>query len=135
MGQPQAHQASPSAQERLASLDFLRGISILGVIAVHTGAAFPTPWAALNSALATGRFGVQIFFLVSAYTMCLMWQKRVGEKAPIRKFYIRRFLRIAPLFWLAVFVYFVARRHPLLSSIQQLLLSLSFLHEIGRAHV
>ncbi|MGY4373336.1 peptidoglycan/LPS O-acetylase OafA/YrhL [Bradyrhizobium sp. i1.3.6] len=37
-------------------------------------------------------------------TMCLMWTQRT-ETDPTRKFYIRRFLRIAPLFWLAIPVY------------------------------
>lgn len=34
-----------------------------------------------------------------------MWQKRCGEPYPIKNFYIRRFLRIAPLFWLAIPIY------------------------------
>lgn len=34
-----------------------------------------------------------------------MWQKRAGEPHPIKNFYIRRFLRIAPLFWLAIPIY------------------------------
>ncbi len=37
-------------------------------------------------------------------TMCLMWTQRT-EANPTRKFYIRRFLRIAPLFWLAIPLY------------------------------
>ena len=55
---------------RLPSLDLLRGLSILAVIAVHTAAAIPTGIGSLDSVLAAGRFGVQLFFFVSAYTMC-----------------------------------------------------------------
>jgi peptidoglycan/LPS O-acetylase OafA/YrhL len=40
------------------------------VIAVHTAAAIPTGIGSLDSVLAAGRFGVQLFFFVSAYTMC-----------------------------------------------------------------
>lgn len=113
---------------RLASLDLLRGLSILGVIAVHTAAAIPTGIGSLDSILAAGRFGVQLFFFVSAYTMCYMWHKREGEIAPIRRFYLRRFLRIAPLFWLAIAVYFVLSQRSLQASWTQLLLSSTFLH-------
>lgn len=37
--------------------------------------------------------------------MCYMWEQRKGEQRPIANFYIRRFLRIAPLFWLAIPLY------------------------------
>lgn len=52
-----------------------------------------------------GRFGVQLFFVVSAYTMCMMWDARADEKHRIAAFFSRRILRIAPLFWLAIPVY------------------------------
>jgi len=52
-----------------------------------------------------GNLGVQLFFLVSAMTMCLMWQQRAGESDRQLKFYIRRFFRIAPLFWMAMCFY------------------------------
>ena len=113
---------------RLPSLDLLRGLSILGVIAVHTAAAIPTGIGPLDSVLAAGRFGVQLFFFVSAYTMCYMWQKRQGEATPVRNFYLRRFLRIAPLFWLAIAFYFALSKQSLAASWTQLLLSSSFLH-------
>ena len=113
---------------RLPSLDLLRGLSILGVIAVHTAAAIPTGIGSLDSVLAAGRFGVQLFFFVSAYTMCYMWQKRQGEATPVRNFYLRRFLRIAPLFWLAIAFYFALSKQTLAASWTQLLLSSSFLH-------
>jgi peptidoglycan/LPS O-acetylase OafA/YrhL len=50
-------------------------------------------------------YGVQLFYIVSALTMCLMWQRRAAEDQPALKFYIRRFFRIAPPFWLAMIGY------------------------------
>jgi len=47
---------------RRASLDLVRGLSIQGVIVFHTGAVFPTGIRTLDWALATGRFGVKLFF-------------------------------------------------------------------------
>jgi hypothetical protein len=57
-----------------------------------------------------------------------MWQKRQGEATPVRNFYLRRLLRIAPLFWLAIAVYFALSKRSLAASWTQLLLSSSFLH-------
>lgn len=91
--------------ERFNTLDFLRGIAILGVISVHASLSFPTEGNKINFLLSFGMYGVQLFYLVSAITMCLMWEYRIGDPTPVKNFYIRRFLRIAPLFWLAIPIY------------------------------
>jgi peptidoglycan/LPS O-acetylase OafA/YrhL len=49
-----------------------------------------------------GTHGVQLVFLVSAFTMCHLWTLRRAEPDPARRFYPRRVARIAPLFWLAM---------------------------------
>jgi exopolysaccharide production protein ExoZ len=90
---------------RITSLDTLRGAAVVGVVCVHTSRVLPTSIGALDAGLSYGRFGVQLFFLVSAFTMCYMWQQRAGEPFKARNFYIRRFLRIAPLFWLCIPLY------------------------------
>lgn len=87
---------------RSHTLDFLRGLAILGVIANHVSQSFPSNIQAIDSAFLCGWTGVDVFYFVSAMTMCLMWIQRAGETSPTRKFYIRRALRIAPLFWLAI---------------------------------
>jgi exopolysaccharide production protein ExoZ len=90
--------------DRIASLDSCRGIAILMVLAFHVSVTYkPGAWVARLAVL--GNLGVQLFFLVSAVTMCLMWNQRRGESRRTRKFYIRRFLRIAPLFWFAIVFY------------------------------
>lgn len=91
--------------ERNYSLDFLRGIAIIGVIAVHTSQGFTTNIAHLDYLLGLGRFGVQLFFVVSAITICAMWLHRRHEANHKRNFLIRRISRIAPLFWLGIVVY------------------------------
>lgn len=93
------------AQARSGSLDVLRGVAILGVVAVHCSESFPVGIPLVDAAIGLGRFGVQLFFLVSAFTMCLIWDRRSGERSPVKRFYLRRGLRIAPLFWLAIPVY------------------------------
>ncbi|MDN3274155.1 acyltransferase [Frankia sp. RB7] len=91
---------------RSHSLDFLRGLAIVGVMAIHISQSFPSNIHAVDYAFMCGWTGVNVFYFVSAMTMCLMWTQRL-EANPTGKFYIRRALRIAPLFWLAIPVYLV----------------------------
>lgn len=104
-----ARRAGADAGERQRTLDLLRGLAISGVIAIHVGQQFPSGLRPLDVLFASGWVGVNIFYLVSGWTMCLMWVQRAGEQHPIRNFYIRRLLRIAPLFWLAIPIYLAAR--------------------------
>lgn len=89
---------------RSHSLDLLRGLAIVGVMAIHVSQSFPSNIRAVDFAFMCGWTGVNVFYFVSAMTMCLMRTQRT-ETNPTRKFYIRRFLRIAPLFWLAIPLY------------------------------
>ena len=91
--------------DRLQPLDFLRGVAILGVVAFHVYAIFDPNHFAISAVAPMGVYGVQLFFIVSALTMCLMWRRRAEEDQPALKFYIRRFFRIAPPFWLAMIGY------------------------------
>jgi exopolysaccharide production protein ExoZ len=91
---------------RLEFLDAGRGIAILGVIAVHTVQHFSTGMPLLDLALGKGQFGVQLFYIVSAYTMQYTLASRIGkEKNLIPNFWIRRYCRIAIPFWAGMGVY------------------------------
>src|SRR6201996_239992 len=103
VGPIEADAAAHSGRSR--ELDFLRGLAIIGVIAIHVSQEFPSGLHLVDFVFGSGWVGVNIFSFVSALTMCLMWTQREGEQTPTRKFYIRRFLRIAPLFWLAIPLY------------------------------
>ncbi|NUR11004.1 MAG: acyltransferase [Bradyrhizobium sp.] len=92
---------------RSHTLDVLRGVAIVGVMAIHVSQSFPSNIHAVDFAFMCGWTGVNVFYFVSAMTMCLMWTQRAGETNPTGKFYIRRALRIAPLFWLAIPAYLV----------------------------
>lgn len=118
-----------SDSQRLSSLDTLRGIAILMVIGFHTSIPFQlSSWH--SKILDFGNQGVQLFFLISAFTMCLMWESRKSELNQTKKFYIRRFMRIAPLYWLAILFYFLiscfSNSHQ--STLYQILLNTLFLH-------
>lgn len=100
------HTLNDIASDRVAFLDYGRGIAILGVIAVHTVNHFGTGHAWLNFLISCGQFGVQLFFVISAYTMCMTLEQRVDrETYPMVKFWIRRFSRLALPFWCAIILY------------------------------
>ena len=86
-------------------IDCLRGIAIVLVIATHLKGIIPNCSDVSNSMLSFGRMGVQLFFLVSACTLYLSWQNRSGESTPLIKFYLRRYFRIAPLYYLGIVLY------------------------------
>jgi peptidoglycan/LPS O-acetylase OafA/YrhL len=88
-------------------IDLLRGIAILGVIAVHSHQGIVGLNPITSAAFNYGQMGVQLFFVASALTLCLSMSER-REAYPIN-FYIRRFFRIAPAYYLAIPLYFVWR--------------------------
>ena len=91
--------------ERNQSLDLLRGAAILLVLLVHCAQATTSIVPYLNSfAIQYGELGVQLFFIVSGYTMMLTFGESV-DLAAARSFYVRRVFRIVPLFWVAIFFY------------------------------
>ena len=88
-------------------IDLLRGLAILGVIAVHSQEQIPKLFQITRSIFNYGQLGVQLFFVASALTLCLSMTER-KESTPI-KFYIRRFFRIAPLYYFGIAIFFLWR--------------------------
>lgn len=79
----------------------LRAIAALMVVAVHTRAFDGLGWIG-EIASDNGKYGVQIFFVISGYTIAATYLK-AGHFAP---YFIRRLMRIAPLYYIAVLVFF-----------------------------
>ena len=87
-------------------IDALRGIAILGVILVHSSQSVAPTNTILLWFMGEGARGVQLFYVASALTLCMSWVARSSHEAfPIRNFYIRRFFRIAPMFYIAILSY------------------------------
>ena len=97
---------------KYAYIDSLRGLAILFVVMVHAGQYgsktqyFPS-W--LAAFVESGKYGVQLFFLVSAYTLMLSHRSRQTEKDHLFRFFVRRFFRVAPLYYAAVLYYVLGR--------------------------
>jgi peptidoglycan/LPS O-acetylase OafA/YrhL len=94
---------------RIAALDAGRTLAVIGVIAVHLA-----PWMVmspvwLDTLANLGQYGVQCFFVISAITIAAslehdpQWVN--GTREVLRHFYVRRFARIAPLYYLAILGY------------------------------
>lgn len=94
-----------SKSARFEFLDALRGWAILGVISTHCAWFSGGDFRGKPFAFA-GLYGVQLFFMVSAFTIFLTLERALSrEPAIVRSFYIRRILRILPMFWVGIVLY------------------------------
>lgn len=104
---PQQELVSTPKLHKYDYIDILRGLAILGVVAVHSGQQIEDLNVVVASIFNYGQLGVQLFFVASAITLCLSSAQRKERSA--FNFYMRRFFRIAPLFYLAILFYFLWR--------------------------
>lgn len=87
-------------------INALRGWAVVGVILSHLRGAVPDLGPLVGNALTHGALGVQLFFVVSAYTLFLSLDQRMArDRRPFRAFYLRRVFRIVPLYWCAAAFY------------------------------
>ncbi len=104
--------ALPSARrDRLAALDGLRFLAALAVVMFHF--VGQTPWAMVDiwgrpyqslfpeahEFFAFGRLGVDLFFLISGFVICMS----AWGRSP-RDFFISRVTRLYPMYWIAIVV-------------------------------
>jgi peptidoglycan/LPS O-acetylase OafA/YrhL len=89
------------------ALDGLRAISIALVVGQHSALGSFPPFR-------LGYFGVDVFFVLSGYliTSLLRAEQRATGNIVLRKFYMRRFLRIVPALWAWAVVLLLARVDP-----------------------
>jgi peptidoglycan/LPS O-acetylase OafA/YrhL len=94
-------------EKKLNYVDALRGIAILGVLVVHCGQSGTNNYAAfVQNILVNGALGVQLFYVASAFTIFLTFGSRQGKELnPGANFFIRRFFRIAPMYYLGILYY------------------------------
>ena len=95
------------ADRKLDYIDIARGIAILMVMLVHTSQAVNGVSQLVGDIDRYGQMGVQLFFVASAYTLCFSSVKRADEQQALVSFLIRRFFRIAPLYYVAMISYFL----------------------------
>lgn len=92
----------------LNSIEYVRGVSMLGVVAIHTGSQYllnPTPNAQLVALFEiVSRFSVPIFFFVSAFG--LFYRMNLSEPFDYGKFLRRRFkaVLLPYLLWSTIYI-------------------------------
>lgn len=93
-------------------LDGIRGVAIIGVIAVHFIATLldqPQNWVDRVAGKITGygMWGVDLFFVLSGYLITgILWDSRPSPRY-FKAFYMRRTLRIFPLYYGVLFLLIV----------------------------
>lgn len=89
---------------QIDAVDALRGFAIALVVLVHSQAVAAPPAGLLATLADTGARGVQLFYIVSAYTLyrSLAHRGQSGEPGLLAAYFLRRFFRIAPMFYLVL---------------------------------
>ena len=95
--------------QRLEFFDIARFFAIFGVIIVHVGQN-SLPSLFFGDLHNFGRFGVQLFFIISGATVYLTYNKGIKTSNYQLIFYIKRFFRIIPLFVIMAIIYFFLER-------------------------
>jgi len=90
---------------KLQFIDCLRGIAIIMVIFNHADWYLPKMHSYAQTISNFGQMGVQLFFVVSAFTLCLSMDRRNDSSENLKTFYIRRYFRIAPLYYVGIPLY------------------------------
>ena len=103
-----------AARSRVPGLDGVRAVAVLLVVSSHTAL---TPL--LNPG---GSFGVTVFFVLSGYliTGLLLAEFRRNGRIDLRRFWLRRALRLLPALWVMLTVISLLARHERWLSWRQL---------------
>jgi peptidoglycan/LPS O-acetylase OafA/YrhL len=115
------------------NLDGLRGIAAFAVLFFHASIWVPSEGLAnykfktfISFSFEGGKYGVIFFFILSGFliSFLLLNEQNFNKKINLGKFYVRRILRIWPLYYLTLFVGFFI--YPLLDPYLEINSSLTY---------
>ena len=84
--------------QKSKSLDILKGIGIIMIIAVHNRHFVMQDMSGLRQLINLGQMGCQLFFFASGFSLCHAWEHMDSSRSRIPRFLLRRYLRLAPGF-------------------------------------
>ena len=103
---PSVGLVQPAGPRHFSFVDALRGWAILGVLLIHSTMFVPKFSGRIKGLATQGMYGVQLFFVISAFTLFWSMRSRTRlERKPLLAFFTRRICRIGPLFWAAIIFY------------------------------
>jgi peptidoglycan/LPS O-acetylase OafA/YrhL len=104
-----AHSGESPSLSRVPTLDGLRGIAILLVILIHSWVIKPASGLdhAMTFFVGLGWAGVDLFFVLSGFLITGILLDAKGGRHYFRSFYLRRVLRIFPLYYAFIAFHFI----------------------------
>lgn len=99
-------------RRKFLTLDGLRGVAALGVVAGHYTDFFG------GNPLPGAHIAVDLFFVMSGFVVAYSYEDRLLNGMSLRDFAVIRVIRLAPLYWLGTAIAVVAIALALLSSTQ-----------------
>ncbi|AWG21461.1 hypothetical protein FFWV33_07895 [Flavobacterium faecale] len=99
-----------SENAKYSWVNALRGYAILLVILIHSAQSFSV-FDYILKVSNSGYLGVQLFFILSSFTLFNSYSRRNSEDGKFvkSKFFIRRLFRIAPYYYTAMLIYILYR--------------------------
>ena len=110
--------------KRNDSLDYLRGLAATGVMIYHMNLLCFGEVDASTVLAKVKIFAVSIFYVLSGLTLYIANKKSaLPEKNSMIEFYLKRFFRIFPLMWLAVFFTYLLKSEPEFYHVKRLIVN------------
>lgn len=94
---------SRAESSRVFGLDVLRAAAITGVVVPHALPVLYPHWSKLGILGHGGFFGVELFFVLSGFLIgqiLIQLGPRLADQSVLGEFYVRRWFRTLPLYWL-----------------------------------
>ena len=92
---PRGTAIASTGKDRLESLDLLRGLAALAILALHF------PWPDGAGPLPRAYLGVDLFFTLSGFVIAYSYQHRLESGMPVGRYLLARLIRLYPLYMLA----------------------------------
>lgn len=92
---------------RISSLDILRVLLAFIIFLFHSMIHIGCSYSFLSHFLHSGAIAVTGFFILSGYTIQMVYNNKISDMVSVFNFYKKRFLSIYPLYFIVGFVYVI----------------------------